>query len=83
MVEPFITNWQKFNSNTGWASSGTDWTEIMQALSHYSYHVSGGQYLLCDLQGGLFRDGAILSDPVIMSRYGQYGPTDMGPEGIR
>jgi hypothetical protein len=39
----------------------------MQALSHYSYHTSGGQFLVCDLQGGIYRDGVIL-DPIILSR---------------
>lgn len=45
-------------------------------------HTSAGQYLLCDLQGGLFRDGAILTDPVIMSKSRSFGPTDLGPKGI-
>ena len=51
----------------------------MQALSHYSYHVSSGQFVLCDLQGGIYSDGAIITDPVIISRSaGTYGPTDLG-----
>lgn len=33
------------------------WGEAMQALSHFSYHKSGGQFLLCDLQGGSYRNG--------------------------
>ena len=83
LVEPFITNWKKFNSNTGWSTSAVPWDKVMQALSHYSYHVSSGQFLLCDLQGGIYQDGAILSDPVILSReQGRYGVTDLGPEGI-
>ena len=32
----------------------------MQALSHYSYHITGGQFLMCDLQGGWYSDGVIL-----------------------
>jgi len=82
-VEPYIENFQKFNSNTGWISQDSSkWILIMQALSHYSYHVSSAQYLLCDLQGGLFRDGAILTDPVVMSKSRKFGPTDLGPKGI-
>lgn len=27
------------------------WHDVMQALSHFSYHVSGGSLVLCDLQG--------------------------------
>jgi hypothetical protein len=65
---PFVHNWTKFNSNSGWSSStGTEQDLVMQALSHYSYHTSGGQFLVCDLQGGIYRDGVIL-DPIILSR---------------
>lgn len=39
----------------------------MQALSHYSYHVLNGEYLLCDLQGGINDDSVVLTDPVIHS----------------
>jgi hypothetical protein len=31
--------------------------QVMQALSHYSYHKSGGQMVLCDLQGGMLSRG--------------------------
>lgn len=58
--------------------------QAMQALSHYSYHTSGGQVLLCDLQGGILPDGSgiVLTDPVILSRDRSYGVTDLGPEGM-
>jgi hypothetical protein len=48
LVEPFIDNFEYFNTNTGWACEAA---EVMQALSHFSYHFSGGKKLLCDLQG--------------------------------
>jgi hypothetical protein len=83
LVEPFIENYTKFNSNTGWTNpDGSPWSDVMQAISHYSYHASGGQFLLCDLQGGLYRNGAVLSDPVIHSRSQAYGLTDLGDRGI-
>ncbi|KAK4465919.1 kinase-like domain-containing protein [Cladorrhinum samala] len=82
LQEPFIQNYQKFNSNTGWVDTTRRWAQIMQALSHFSYHVSGGNYVLCDLQGGIYRDEVVLSDPVILSRTREYGVTDLGPEGI-
>jgi hypothetical protein len=83
-VEPFIANWQKFNSNSGHINAdGTAWSQVMQALSHYSYHVSSGMFVLCDLQGGIYSNGAILTDPVILSRSGDYGATDLGPDGIQ
>lgn len=50
LCEPFIQNYRKFNSNTGWNDIGMEWAQVMQALSHFSYHVSGGNYVLCDLQ---------------------------------
>ncbi|KAH7161025.1 kinase-like domain-containing protein [Dactylonectria macrodidyma] len=82
LCEPFIQNYQKFNSSTGWIDDSEVWGEVMQALSHFSYHVSGGQFVLCDLQGGIYRHEAVLSDPVILSRNHDYGVTDLGPDGI-
>jgi len=82
LQEPFIQNYQKFNSNTGWADESTPWPRVMQALSHFSYHVSNGQSLLCDLQGGVYRDGVVLTDPVVMSVSRSYGPTDLGSAGM-
>jgi hypothetical protein len=83
LVEPFIENFQKFNSNTGWKDpTGTPWSLVMQSLSHFSYHSSGGRLVLCDLQGGIYSDGAVLTDPVVMSADQKYGPTDLGREGI-
>jgi hypothetical protein len=58
LVEPFIHDFEKFNSNSGWADkTGGAWSDAMQALSHFSYSTSGGQHLLCDIQGGSYRDG--------------------------
>lgn len=83
LVEPLILNFEKFNSNTGWASlTGDAWSKAMQALSHFSYHKTNGQLLLCDLQGGMYQDGYVLSDPVIMSQAQSHGPADLGPRGI-
>ncbi|KAH8747128.1 kinase-like domain-containing protein [Hyaloscypha sp. PMI_1271] len=83
LVEPMIENFEKFNSNTGWAPrTGDAWSEAMQALSHFSYHDSNQTFLLCDLQGGSYRDGYILTDPVVMSQTKTCGPTDLGPDGI-
>jgi hypothetical protein len=83
LVEPLIANFEKFNSNTGWSPAvSSPWIAVMQALSHYSFHVSGGTCLLCDLQGGVYKNGFVLTDPVIMSTSRQYGPTDLGYEGI-
>lgn len=54
----------------------------MQALSHFSYHISGGKCVLCDLQGGVYSNAVVLTDPVITSLKTEYGPPDLGPDGI-
>jgi hypothetical protein len=82
LVEPFIAKWQKFNSNTGWAVNGLAWGEALAALSHFSYHLTHGMFLLCDLQGGVYSNGVVLTDPVVLSRTRQFGPTDLGQDGI-
>ncbi|XDG01365.1 hypothetical protein ABKA04_000980 [Annulohypoxylon sp. FPYF3050] len=66
LCEPFIENYQKFNSNSGWVDDSITWGEVMQALSHFSYHISGGQFVLCDLQGGIYQREIVLSDPLIL-----------------
>ena len=83
LLEPFIANFEKFNSNTGWTpDKSSPWIDVMQALSHYSYHISNGKSLLCDIQGGYYKDGFIITDPVIMSNKKEYGPSDLGAKGI-
>jgi hypothetical protein len=83
LVEPMISNFEKFNSNTGWTpEESSPWSDAMQALSHYSYHYTNGHFLLCDLQGGVIEKGAVLTDPIIMSATREYGPTDLGDKGI-
>ena len=82
LQEPFIQNYQKFNSNTGWSDDTLPWPRVMQALSHFSYHVSNGESVLCDLQGGFYSDGVVLTDPVVMSTSRRFGPTDLGAAGI-
>ncbi|KAF9352672.1 hypothetical protein BGX26_009556 [Mortierella sp. AD094] len=82
LIEPMIDNFEKFNSNTGWKQDRTAWGQVMQALAHFSFHSSGGQFTLCDLQGGVYSDGVVLTDPVVMSRNQRFGPTDLGGDGI-
>lgn len=82
LSEPFINDYKKFNSNSGWANDDEGWPEVMQALSHFSYHITGGNFVLCDLQGGIYQQQVVLSDPVILSRNRDYGVTDLGADGI-
>jgi hypothetical protein len=39
MIEPHIKDYIKFNSNSGAAMTGSKWHRVMQALSHFSYHI--------------------------------------------
>jgi len=79
LVEPMIEGaFVKFNSNSGHSNGD----KVMAALSHFSYHHTNGQELLCDLQGGRYADCYVLTDPVIMSLDRKYGPTDLGERGI-
>jgi hypothetical protein len=85
LIEPFIENFEKFNSNSGYVGGSGGWYQVMQALSHFSYYKTGGQMVLCDLQGGILQGklrGVVLTDPVILSRSKSYGVTDLGPDGI-
>lgn len=81
LIEPFIgEDYEKFNSNTGWQNHQCGLT--MGAFSHFSYHMSNGQELLCDLQGVKEQDEYVLTDPVICSLAKKYGMTDTGHRGI-
>ncbi|KAK3375784.1 putative elongation factor 2 kinase [Lasiosphaeria ovina] len=84
LAEPWIDGYRKFNSNNGWVNPSPPhaWSLVMQTLSHFTYHVSGGYYLPCDIQGGIYEDEVVLSDPAILSRTREYGVTDLDPEGI-
>ena len=81
LSEPFLSNFQKFNSNTGWQAAG-EWSNALQSLSHYSYHHSQGDLVLCDLQGAIEDGCVVLTDPVLNSKDTRFGPTDLGQKGI-
>lgn len=87
LVEPYIHGFTKFNCNTGWkVHSHRTYAKMLQALSHFSYVWSGGQILLCDLQGGVSEEEKVvtLTDPAIIStEQGTYGCSDTGKKGIR
>ena len=86
-VEVRLSSWQKWSSNTGWASD--DAPSWVAELTHHSFHSSGGECLLCDIAGSevsVWEDGvareAIICDPTIHSRGRSFGPTDLGLDGI-
>eukprot|EP00536_Pseudo-nitzschia_multiseries_P002316 jgi/Psemu1/301322/fgenesh1_kg.30_\ len=91
-VEPLIRYFTKFTSNNGWINKDTGHAGLyMEAFTHFTYHASGGQMIVCDLQGR-YRDNSRysnssksrfeLTDPAICSRRRNYGPTDLGEKGI-
>jgi len=80
LVEPFIEGeYRKFNSNTSYIDESY---HTMQALSHFSYHHSGGSKVVLDLQGGYYEDYYVLTDPVVCSTCNGFGVTDLGAAGI-
>ncbi|CAK9084224.1 unnamed protein product [Durusdinium trenchii] len=81
LTEPFIANFDNFNSNSGWQGV-SEWSKALQSLSHFSYHYSHGDVVLCDLQGAIEDTAVVLTDPVLNSRDKRYGPTDLGQKGI-
>mmetsp|Transcript_23926 Transcript_23926/g.59633 ORF Transcript_23926/g.59633 Transcript_23926/m.59633 type:complete len:299 (+) Transcript_23926:64-960(+) len=81
LCEPFIKGtYRKFNSNTAFADESY---HTMQALSHFSFHHSGGRRVVCDLQGGYYEDFYVLTDPVVCSTEKAFGATDLGTAGIQ
>lgn len=82
-------DYDKFNSNSGW-SSGT--ATLPDAFSHWTWVKTGGEHLVCDLQGHRGRPGGpkcdgksyyyMLTDPVVLSRSeGKFGCADLGLDG--
>lgn len=88
LVEPFLQWFEKYNSNKDWSDDSTEVGRAMQALSYFSYHVTKGQYLLCDVQGGYMmntgegEDEFTLTDPALLSRKCEFGMSDLGVRGM-
>eukprot|EP00801_Mesodinium_rubrum_P004335 Mrub_04338.p1 GENE.Mrub_04338~~Mrub_04338.p1 ORF type:complete len:388 (-),score=20.08 Mrub_04338:125-1288(-) len=91
MIESMIhKDYDKYNSNTGYSKGD----ELMDALSHYSYHKYG--MLLCDIQGHKGKHVSknipirhkygsyyyLLTDPCIHTPERKYGLSDLGSKGI-
>lgn len=90
LVEPMIRNFTKFTSNNGFIADDQGWMgECMEAFTHYTYYRSGGQLIVCDLQGRYkynryanSKSRFELTDVAICSRRCSHGPTDLGEKGI-
>eukprot|EP00906_Rhabdomonas_costata_P037192 RCo052289 len=77
-VEPHLTgNYIKHTNNYGFISDEDRNTP--QAFSHFSYCLSGGDYLICDIQGV----NDMYTDPQIHSKDGKgFGKGNLGVEGM-
>ena len=93
VLETFIYGeFEKFNNNSGW--SNPDY-KLPNFFSHYSWALSKGRHLVCDLQGHRGRENGpklldtnshdyyLFTDPVVCSLPQSFGCTDMGMEGIK
>lgn len=69
--------YQKFNSNSGWQD---DSYPLMQAFSHFTFYNSGGDEIVCDLQGvdQVSEKVVQLTDPAILSVRSRFGDCDIG-----
>ena len=83
-VEEFIPgDFTKWCNNYGYISLQAESINlIMPAFMHHSWCHTKGQVMVADLQGVRDDDGYKLTDPAILSITGDYGPTDMGIEGM-
>lgn len=79
-IEPYLHGeYDKYNSNGGYEDTTA---AVMNAFSHWTWHVSGHKYLVCDLQGVQNGSKYILTDPCIHSLDGRFGATDLGVVGM-
>ncbi|XP_052782739.1 uncharacterized protein LOC128218980 isoform X2 [Mya arenaria] len=52
------------------------------AFCHYSYTESGGQYVICNLQGVIEKGKFVFTNPVLHSNRETFGESDKGAKGI-
>ncbi|KAG5476933.1 hypothetical protein LSCM1_05266 [Leishmania martiniquensis] len=78
-MEPQLTGkFVKYNNNCGYVRRKARWTP--QAFSHFTYHASGHELMVVDIQGV----DDFYTDPQILSPDGEgYGRGNLGKEGIR
>ena len=83
-LEPFLQgDFQKFVSNSGYI---LDEYTAPGVFTHYTWYKTQ-ELIVCDLQGvrqvnGNEEDGYYFTDPAINSLKQNWGPTDMGKQGI-
>ena len=87
-VEPYLEGkWVKWTNNFDYVNKEVPafQREVTQALSHYSYHISNGTFMMVDIQGTFDGRCFSLSDPAFLTMTkngGLMGPTDIGGAGV-
>eukprot|EP00943_MAST-04B_sp_MAST-4B-sp1_P000441 g441.t1 len=86
VVDEYVTveqhlgeGYTKWNNNWGYFDSDSI---TMPGFSHFTFHQSGCNMLVCDLQGCKEGDEYRLTDPAVHSLEKKFGKTDMGPLGM-
>lgn len=79
-------HWEKYNNNRGMIapSGGTD-HRVIQAFSHWTYHITRGSIMVVDCQGvfDASRNRFILTDPAIhCTSIDRFGGTNMNLTGM-
>ena len=80
-LEEFLPgSYEKFNSNGGWENSEVG--DLLKTFCHWTWEISGHNFMVCDLQGIKTPAGYLLTDPAVHSADQLYGPTDLGIVGM-
>ena len=80
-VENYIEGeYVKFNSNYG--CEKPELSQLLLAFCHWTWEISGYNFMICDIQGVKSSDGYHLTDPAVHSAEQIYGDTDLGVHGM-
>jgi len=73
----------KYNSNNGFTSDHLiEYSEAVQAFTHYTWVASGCKMLVADLQGVAQVGKVRLTDPQVVSMECLFGPGNLGAPGV-
>ena len=70
----YVVNLQSFGSK------GAEALKIVESDAEIKVNLR--RYVVCDLQGGMYSDEYVLTDPALLSSDKEFGPTDLGQKGI-
>lgn len=77
--------WRKWNNNSGGVSL-SEYSTLLQAFSHWTYHVTSGRLMVVDLQGVKVERAYLLTDPALhcddLQRFRETR-TNLGVQGMR